>query len=67
MSENRLIDLEVRLSYQEDLINELNRIVAKQESRLTVQEERNRALTLKVRELTELLEEAPEDRKPPHY
>lgn len=62
-----MIDLEVRLSYQEDLINELNRIVAKQESRLTVQEERNRALTLKVRELTELLEEAPEDRKPPHY
>ncbi|MDC7219102.1 MAG: SlyX family protein [Spirochaetales bacterium] len=67
MQEERIIALETKISYQEDLIQELNRIVADQERRLTREEERNRLMTEKIQELTEFLEEERVSRKPPHY
>ncbi|MDC7224649.1 MAG: SlyX family protein [Spirochaetales bacterium] len=67
MTEDRIITLETKISYQEDLIQELSRIIADQEARLARQEERSKLLAHKVATLTELLEEAPADRKPPHY
>ena len=67
MSDERTIELETKLSYQEDTIRELSRIVAEQEKRLARQEERMTLLLAKVKELSEFMEESPASRKPPHY
>ncbi len=67
MSEEKLITLETKISYQEDTIQELSRIVADQEKRLMKQEERMTLLVAKVKEMSELMEESPVSRKPPHY
>jgi SlyX protein len=48
VSEDRMITLETKVSYQEDLIQELSRIVAEQEKRLVRQEERNELMVEKV-------------------
>jgi SlyX protein len=67
LSEERIVNLETKISYQEDLIQELNRIVANQEKRLARQEERNDIIAGKIKELTDMIEEAPVSQKPPHY
>jgi SlyX protein len=67
MTEDRIIALETKISYQEAIVQELSSIIAEQEKRLSRQEEKSQLMTSKIRELTELLEESPVDRKPPHY
>lgn len=67
MLEERMITLETKISYQEDLIQELSRIVADQEKRLSLYEERNNVLIEKVKELVDNQEETPISQKPPHY
>ena len=38
MSEQRLIELEIKIAYQEDLLQELNRIVAEQQRKIQLLE-----------------------------
>ncbi len=67
MENDRIIELETKLSYQEMTIQELSGMIADQEKRLARLEERDRVLTGKVRDLMEIMEESPVNGKPPHY
>jgi len=65
--DERITELETKISYQEMTIQELSALIADQEKRLSRLEERDSLLTGKVQELMEIMEESPVDRKPPHY
>lgn len=68
--ESQLIELEVRFAYQEDLLNELNKVVAKQDAELLLVKEQMRVLLKRIEEIS-----APPagngsietDERPPHY
>ncbi len=68
MDNQRLIDIETKLAYQEDLIQELNKTVHSQQLKLDQLEEALRSLTLRYHSLVE--QDGSEylvDEKPPHY
>lgn len=68
MDDQRLIDIETKLAYQEDLIQGLNKTVHSQQLIINKLEESIRSLTLRYNNLAEhnssdyLIDE-----KPPHY
>ena len=67
LSEQRLTDLEIKLSYQEDLLDQLNQVVVSQQ----------REIDLLLREVRQLRQQVPEgsgptcsrasEELPPHY
>lgn len=64
----RLIDLETRLAFQEDLIQSLNQTVAQQQKQLDELQRIQNALIERMRLLAEALPQAPgEEPPPPHY
>ena len=68
MEHQRLIEIEIKLAYQEDLIQELNKTVHSQQSKLEQLEEALKSLTLRYNSLAEQgNSEFPVDEKPPHY
>jgi SlyX protein len=68
MNEQQLIDIETKLAYQEDLIQELNRTVHSQQLKLNQLEEALRSLALRYASLLEQGDsEHSIDEKPPHY
>ncbi|MDD2759303.1 MAG: SlyX family protein [Methylomonas sp.] len=68
MSEERIIELEIRQAYQEDLIQVLNGIVTDQQKQISKLEETCKLLHDKIKSLA-LAERnpAPIDERPPHY
>lgn len=68
--EEKLIELETKFSYQEDLLAELNEIVVKQQRQL---DELLRQMAALKDQLEEAVERGPaqggggQDEKPPHY
>lgn len=68
MSENRLIELETKVSYQEDLLQELNSLVISQQSQL---DELTKTCKLLSDRLKEAMQYFPNtsnvNEKPPHY
>lgn len=65
--ESRLIDLEIKLSYTEDLVDELNRTVFRQQQQID-------SLIAEIRNLRDQVQNPPEqqarnlrDEIPPHY
>ena len=68
MSEERLVDLEVRISHLDDLVQNLNQTIYEQELRISKLEHINRKLADRVKELGDLaFSEKIIDEKPPHY
>ena len=68
MDNQRLIDIETKLAYQEDLIQELNKTVHSQQLKLGHLEEALKSLTSRYNSLAEQDgTEFPVDEKPPHY
>lgn len=68
MSEERFIDLETRLAYQDQLLNELNDVVTAQQVKIMQLEELCKALVQRVRTAGEGLPDSdPGDERPPHY
>jgi len=68
MDEQRLIDIETRIAYQEQALAELNDVLTDQQAQLTRLQ--NFAVTLgeRIRSPAERPESAAEDeQKPPHY
>jgi SlyX protein len=65
--ESRQVELEIKLSYAEDLLDELNRVVYRQQARIESLEERVRLLARLVDEMTPPERRAPVDEIPPHY
>ena len=67
MSERRFEDLEVRLAYQEQALNELNAVVTQQQAAIDALERRCGALRERLRTLGEGPPDAATDERPPHY
>lgn len=68
MKEERFIDLETRIAYQENLIQELNDVVTKQQMTIDQMERTLSVLVARVRDLMEGMGEGTViDEKPPHY
>ena len=68
MSDDRFLDIETKLAYQEDLVASLNQIVSDQQRRLDELEAAYRKLVDRVVEQSEELAALRiEDAPPPHY
>jgi SlyX protein len=67
MDQDRLVELEIKLAYQEDLLQTLNTVVAQQQRQITALENAYRFLHDKVNQIH--LEKGQEivDEIPPHY
>ncbi len=68
MSEERVIELEIKLAYQEDLLQALNQAVADQQKQIGKLEETCKLLNDKIKHLA-LADRNPAiaDERPPHY
>lgn len=68
MSEERLIEIETRLVYQERMLRELSDVVWEQQKRLDRLEELVKFLGARLDELAQTLSaSATKNEKPPHY
>ncbi len=68
MDNQRFIDIETKLAYQEDLIQELNKTVHSQQLKLEQLEQALRSLSMRYNSLAEQgHSDYPVDEKPPHY
>jgi SlyX protein len=68
MSIDRIIELETKLSYQEDTITQLNDVVCRQQNQIDEINKKCELLFSSTRALTEKLSVEPgEVDKPPHY
>ena len=68
VSDNRFLDIETKLAYQEDLVASLNQIVSDQQRKLDELEAAYRKLVDRVVEQSEELAALRiEDAPPPHY
>lgn len=67
MSEARFIELEIKVAYQEDLLQALNQIVSEQQQQLDRLEASNRALHERLKNLQLDESEQAVDQTPPHY
>lgn len=64
----RLIELETRLAYQEDTIQQLNDVVCRQQDQIDQLQARCDLLVSRTRELSEKLPDPLNgDERPPHY
>jgi SlyX protein len=69
MSTERLDDLEIKMAFQEELVEALNGIVARQQQEIELLQQQMRYLYRQIRDLRPVDEAAPspEDEVPPHY
>lgn len=68
MNEERIIELEIKQAYQEDLIQALNRVVADQQIQIGKLEETCKLLHDKIKSLNLAgYESSSVDERPPHY
>ena len=68
MIEQRLVNIETKITFQEDLIEELNKTVYQQQQKLERLEAICDALARQVRSLAEAGDEGkPANERPPHY
>jgi len=68
MTEDRFIDLETRLAYQDEAIRSLSDTVARQQKQLDQLEGLTRQLLERVKSLNEpVFKGTPADEVPPHY
>ena len=68
MTENSIVRVESKIAYLEEAIDELNRVVLKQEQSLRDLQSLCAQLAMRIRAQGELPEdEEPESERPPHY
>lgn len=68
MSEDRFVDIESKLAHQDQLLNELNDVVAVQQTRIMELEELCRSLIARVRSMGDAMPAGDSgDERPPHY
>jgi len=68
MTENRLTDIEIKLTHQEDTIENLNQVVCQQQKKIDHLEAICEALIRHVKELSDsAAEQRTTDETPPHY
>ncbi|TFW10259.1 SlyX family protein [Oxalobacteraceae bacterium OM1] len=66
-SEERLIELEIKIARQEDLMDALNKTIFQQQKKIDELEALCTALARRVRDLREVTGEPVADEPPPHY
>lgn len=67
-TEQRLDELEIKISYQDDLVHELNAIVSQQQKKIDQLEASINSLNERIRELAMSAPgDPPLEEKPPHY
>jgi SlyX protein len=67
MSEERLVDIEVKLAHQDQLLVDLDKVVTDQQARIMQLEELVATLVDRVRSMGEAGPDTPQDETPPHY
>ncbi|MDF1821223.1 MAG: SlyX family protein [Alcanivoracaceae bacterium] len=68
MSDERFLDIETTLAFQDDLVTALNKLVAAQQERIAALEKRCGQLEEGLQEMVEVMMAANIiDEKPPHY
>jgi SlyX protein len=67
MDESRLAEIEIKLSFNEDMLEELNRTVAHQQQRISDLERLVRDLRLQLQRSLPQESDAPTNEIPPHY
>jgi SlyX protein len=67
MNEQRLIDLEIKSAYQEDLLQELNKIVAQQQHQILLLEKTCQLLHERMNSFRQEQGDEAVDPPPPHY
>lgn len=67
MNEKRIIELEIKAAYQEDLLHELNNIVAQQQQQITLLEKTCQHLHDRINSLRFDKSDEAIDQLPPHY
>ncbi len=68
MSEERLVEIESKLTHQDQLLIELNDVITDQQAKIMKLEEMYAALVDKVRTIGEALPgDGSQDERPPHY
>jgi SlyX protein len=68
MNSDRLIDLEIKLAFQEDLLDSLNQVVTEQQKMLDLLQGQVRLLYQQLKSLQPSdIESASEEVPPPHY
>ena len=68
MIEERLVNIETKISFQEDLIEELNKVIYQQQQKLNQLEAICASLARRIQSMDESGNEAkPVNERPPHY
>ncbi len=68
MTDKRMIELEIKVAYQEDLLQDLNQIVIEQQTQISRLDTVCKQLIEHIKSLqTNLPHEAEGDQTPPHY
>lgn len=68
MDENRLVDIETRLAFQEDTLQQLNDVICRQQDQIDRLAARAEALRAQLGEVAaKLPDKEGEDERPPHY
>ncbi|HEX2604518.1 MAG TPA: SlyX family protein [Oxalicibacterium sp.] len=67
MNEDRIIDIEIKLTRQEDLLDALNKTVYEQQKKIDELEALCTALALRMKEMAEANQQNPINERPPHY
>jgi len=65
--ESRLAEIEVKLSFTEDLLEELNRTVVRQQRQIDQLQQELRTLRQQVQSGNAAVSDGPHDEAPPHY
>lgn len=68
--EDRLVNIETKIAFQEDTVEELNKVIYQQQQQLERLEAICASLVNHIRDLRETISENPavaENEKPPHY
>lgn len=65
--EKRLMDLEIKLSYMEDFMNQIQEVAVQQTKDIEKLKAENKIMAERIKELIDAAEGDIPNRKPPHY
>lgn len=65
--DGRLTALEIKLTYMEDFVKQLQEVTVSHSEELARLRDENRLMAAKIRDMSDLLEGDIPNRKPPHY
>ena len=66
-NEQRIVAAEIKLSYIEDFVNQLQQAVLEQKTELDALRRENKTLAAKLGDIASLLDDDIPNRRPPHY